>query len=227
MIGWPIRMCCWYTSRMKFGTLWWPNSWLKMSTQVPPHDGVAAFAVAAVPSTPAVPTPPTMVSVAAVASSLLLMDMKQFLSWNLKQPYPAYGLSRADQDGNGRPDRSCGKRRRARAPQDEARNTQIRALSHYSARFITRRTGPTGGLPGSSGVIKSKLSRHLDRCDRCSGSTKGLANSSDAGPLTGNRRHRYYVTYLPTERPEVRNGQISNRYGPKSAPHIWLSSMLG
>jgi hypothetical protein len=28
------------------------------------------------------PTPPTKVSVAAVASTLLLMDMKQFLSWN-------------------------------------------------------------------------------------------------------------------------------------------------
>ena len=68
---------------MKFGTLWWPNSWLKMSTQVPPHDGVAAFAVAAVPSTPAVPTPPTRASVAAVASTLLLMDIKQFLPWNL------------------------------------------------------------------------------------------------------------------------------------------------
>ncbi len=63
--------------------MWWPNSWLKMSTQVNPHDGVAAFAVTAVPSTPAVPTPPTMVSTAAVASTLLLMDMKQFLSWNL------------------------------------------------------------------------------------------------------------------------------------------------
>src|SRR5579859_5331443 len=67
---------------MKFGLLWWPNSWLKMLTQVNPHDGVAAFAAAAVPSTPAVPTPPTMASVAAVARTLLLMDMKQFLSWN-------------------------------------------------------------------------------------------------------------------------------------------------
>src|SRR5579859_3731706 len=67
---------------MKFGLLWWPNSWLKMLTQVNPHDGVAALAAAAVPSTPAVPTPPIMASVAAVARTLLLMDMKQFLSWN-------------------------------------------------------------------------------------------------------------------------------------------------
>jgi hypothetical protein len=44
-----------------------------------------------VPSTPAVPTPPTVASVATVASTLLLMVMKQFLSWNLRPPYPAYG----------------------------------------------------------------------------------------------------------------------------------------
>src|SRR5580658_6433294 len=52
-----------------------------MSMQEPPHDGVAALAVPAL-SAPAMPTPPTKVSVAAVASTLLLMDMKQFLSWN-------------------------------------------------------------------------------------------------------------------------------------------------
>src|SRR5579862_3039974 len=120
MIGWPIRMCCWYTSRMKFGTLWWPNSWLKMSTQVPPHDGVAAVAVAAVPSTPAVPTPPTRASVAAVASTLLLMDIKQFLSWNLNGR-TLRTAARADQDGNGRPDRSCGLEGKPRA-NPEARN---------------------------------------------------------------------------------------------------------
>src|ERR1700730_10988107 len=52
-----------------------------MSMQLLPHDGGAAPAVPAV-STPTVPTPPTMVSVAAAASTLLLMDMKQFPSWN-------------------------------------------------------------------------------------------------------------------------------------------------
>jgi hypothetical protein len=31
---------------------------------------------------PTAPTPPTRVSVAAAAKTLLLMDMKQFLSWN-------------------------------------------------------------------------------------------------------------------------------------------------
>ena len=87
---------------MKFGEWWWPNSWLKMSTQVLPHDGVAAFAVAAVPSTPAVPTPPTTASVAAVASTLLLMDMKTV---PLMEPHgrTLRAAGRADQDGNGRP----------------------------------------------------------------------------------------------------------------------------
>jgi hypothetical protein len=58
-----------------------PNWWLKMSIQLPPHDGVAAEAVPAL-SAPAMPTPPIKVSVAALASTLPLMDMKQFLSWN-------------------------------------------------------------------------------------------------------------------------------------------------
>ncbi len=64
---------------MKPGSPWRPNSWPKMSTQVGPHDGVAASAVAAVPSTPAVPTPPTVASAATAASTLLLMDFKPCL----------------------------------------------------------------------------------------------------------------------------------------------------
>ncbi len=58
-----------------------PKSLLKMLTQNVPHDGVAADAVPAV-SAPVTATPPTMVSVAAAASTLLLMDIKQFPSWN-------------------------------------------------------------------------------------------------------------------------------------------------
>src|SRR5271170_2771184 len=61
-----------------------------MSTQEPPHDGVAADADPAV-SVPAMPTPPTRVSVAATASTLLLMDIYgSFLSWN-SRPCPAHG----------------------------------------------------------------------------------------------------------------------------------------
>jgi len=82
MIGWPILAYAWNTSSRKPGSLWWPNSSLKMSTQVGPHDGVAACAVAAVPSIPAVPAPPTVASVVTAASILLLMDIKQFLRWN-------------------------------------------------------------------------------------------------------------------------------------------------
>src|SRR5580658_8971232 len=84
---------------MKFGLLWWPNSWLKMLAQVPPHDGVAALAVAAVPSTPAVPTPPTMASVAPVARTLLLMDISGSSFLGTSQPCPAHGC-RAGLRGN-------------------------------------------------------------------------------------------------------------------------------
>src|SRR5580658_6811362 len=76
---------------MKFGLLWWPNSWLKMLAQVPPHDGVAALAAVAVPSTPAVPTPPTMASVAPVARTLLLMDISGSSFLGTSQPCPAHG----------------------------------------------------------------------------------------------------------------------------------------
>jgi hypothetical protein len=58
-----------------------PNCLLKMLIQLNPHDGVAADAVPAV-SAPVTATPPTIVSVAAAASTLLLMDIKQFPSWN-------------------------------------------------------------------------------------------------------------------------------------------------
>src|ERR1700733_1107242 len=60
-----------------------------MSTQLWPHDGVAALAVPAV-SVPARPAPPTMVSVAAAASTLVLMDMEGCSSLN-SQLYPARG----------------------------------------------------------------------------------------------------------------------------------------
>ena len=49
-----------------------------------------------------------------------------------------------------------------------------------------------------------------------------MAHMTVAPAPCGDRRH--LVTYRP-ETPEV--DQTSNTYGPKSAPHIWLSSMLG
>src|ERR1700740_2566775 len=140
MIGWPIRMCCWYTSRMKCGEWWWPNSWLKMSTQVVPHDGVAAFAVAAVPSTPAVPTPPTRASVAAVASTLLLMDITQFLSWTLAaapcaRPSELIRTGTADLTGLAT---------RRQAP---GRTRKSLYLYEFLTFPLTGRATPGGGLP--------------------------------------------------------------------------------
>src|SRR5579859_820507 len=160
MIGWPIRMCCWYTSRMKFGEWWWPNSWLKMSTQVPPHDGVAAVAVAAVPSTPAVPTPPTRASVAAVARTLLLMDIKQFLSWNPKQPYPAYGLPELIRTGTADLT-GCGKEGKSQRSLGTRHAVHGFVIFHYSARFTTRRAMLARGLPAMSGVTKLKRLSHV------------------------------------------------------------------
>ncbi len=63
---------------MKFGDLNVPKSRLKRLIQAGPHDGVAALAENVLTA----PTPPTRVSVAAAAMTLLLMDMKQFPSWN-------------------------------------------------------------------------------------------------------------------------------------------------
>ena len=64
-----------------------PKSWLKMSMQSEPQDGVAALADVA----PAAPTPPIRVSVAAAAKTLLLMDMQ--VPFMEPQPYPAHGCS--------------------------------------------------------------------------------------------------------------------------------------
>jgi hypothetical protein len=88
MSGWPMLARPWYTSSRKPGEWWWPNSSLKMSTQVEPHDGVAACAAAAVPSTPAAP-PPTVTSAATAASTLPAMDLEQFLFVITKPPPPA------------------------------------------------------------------------------------------------------------------------------------------
>src|SRR5437764_8413721 len=59
----------------KFGVRCVPNSRLKMSTQAPPQDGVAAAAE----SIPTVLTPPTRVTVAAAAKTLLLKPMESSL----------------------------------------------------------------------------------------------------------------------------------------------------
>src|SRR5580658_5398549 len=128
---------------MKFGTLWWPNSWLKMSTQVLPHDGVAAVAVAAVPSTPAVPTPPTRASVAAVASTLLLMDIKRS-SRGTSTAVPCARLSEliragtADLTGHGPGGEAPVETRK---PADQASSKRVLSFSY------TRRAMLARGLP--------------------------------------------------------------------------------
>src|SRR5580693_4382566 len=64
---------------MKPGSLCVPNCLLNRSTQKKlnaPQDGVSALAAVAVASVLTARTPPAMVSDAAVASTLLLMDMK-------------------------------------------------------------------------------------------------------------------------------------------------------
>src|SRR6516164_7099301 len=127
MIGWPVLSPCRKTSTGEAAPPLKPaKSLLKRLMQLGPHDGVPADAVPAV-ITPATPTPPTRVSVAAAASTLLLMDMNVPL---LEPPaVPCARLSELasaargpegsrparhaagsrwpDQDGNGRPDRSC------------------------------------------------------------------------------------------------------------------------
>ena len=47
------------------------NTWVKRSTQLFPHDGVAALAL----SSPAAPAPPARTSAAATAKTLLLIDI--------------------------------------------------------------------------------------------------------------------------------------------------------
>src|SRR5579859_628196 len=64
-----------------------PNWSLKMSTQLGPHDGVAALATPAVSPTPA---PPTNVSEAAAANTLLFRDIWKVPPW--PQPHPAREL---------------------------------------------------------------------------------------------------------------------------------------
>src|ERR1700744_6608559 len=88
MTGWPALAVAWYTSRTKFGCLWVPNFWLKMSMQFLPHDGVAADAAPAV-SVPAAPMPPTSVSVAAAAKTLLLKDISACSSLR-RRPCPVH-----------------------------------------------------------------------------------------------------------------------------------------
>src|SRR6516164_8379375 len=133
MTGWPTFSPCRNTSTGEDGPLDAPpvkpagaKSSLKRLMQDGPHDGVAAPAVPAVIA-PTVPTPPTRVSVAAAASTLLLMDMDVPLLEPTAVPCArlselasaargpegsrparhAAGSRWPDQDGNGRPDRSC------------------------------------------------------------------------------------------------------------------------